>query len=62
MIMRVLTFIVGAIVVYGAVTWLAEPGNGRQLGNSGGEVASTGVDAVGGAGDVFEGVLDGLTR
>jgi hypothetical protein len=62
MIRTILGWLVAAVLIFGVASWLAEPGNGRRLGNTGGDVASTGVDAVGGAGDVLTGIVNGLTN
>jgi hypothetical protein len=51
MIRRIVGGAIVIVVAWGVITWLAVPGNGRQLGNTGGDAAETGVSAIQGAGD-----------
>lgn len=57
---QLLGLIVTVIVIWGVVQYLAEPGNGRDLGRVAGNAASDGADAVGGFFDIIEGLVKGL--
>lgn len=51
-----------AVVAIGLILWLAEGHNGKQAGDTGAEMANTGIDATGGALDGLQAFLRGLHK
>ena len=50
------------ILIVGAAVWLAQPGNGKQAGDTGGDMAQVGVDAAGGFFDGVSAFFNGLAK
>ena len=50
------------ILVVGVAIWLAQPGNGRKLGKTGGQMAEVGVSATGGFLDGAAAFFSGFTK
>lgn len=61
MLRTVLTWAVIIAIGWGAISWLAEPGNGHDAGKVAGNMAGTAGDGVGGAFDAVEGFFKGLS-